>query len=241
MSSTISGPPATDRPLVVAFAHPAESAALRHRLGRQRQPRLGGHPAIVLHTGIGPAAATAAVERLLATSTPRGLIGAGLAGGLDPGLRPGTIVVARNFSSPDVIPPAALTPGSYAVGDLTTVAAPVADPAAKAALRAATGAVAVDMESAVLHRLCAVHRLPLAVIRAIYDAADESLPRAFTAAAMAPPAGTLGGLRFLAALLARPREIPVAIRLLARLPRLAHRLATAIEHAAALFPPGGSR
>jgi len=52
----------------------------------------------------------------------------------------------------------------------------VATPEAKAALRAATGAVAVDMESAVILEAAAARGFPSLVVRAVTDEARETLP-----------------------------------------------------------------
>ncbi len=54
---------------------------------------------------------------------------------------------------------------------------PAATPACKRALRATTGAVAVDMESAAIARIARSARLPFACIRAIADPADLALPK----------------------------------------------------------------
>jgi nucleoside phosphorylase len=50
--------------------------------------------------------------------------------------------------------------------------------AGKRALRAETGALAVDMESHVAARVAARRGLPFAVVRVISDSADEALPPA---------------------------------------------------------------
>jgi nucleoside phosphorylase len=65
-----------------------------------------------------------------------------------------------------------------ASGLLITVTAPVITAAEKAALFAATGAVAVDMESALAGRVAAVGQLPFLVVRAIADDAGQGLPQA---------------------------------------------------------------
>ena len=58
----------------------------------------------------------------------------------------------------------------------------VASAEAKAALQAATGAIAIDMESHIAARVAARHGLPLAVLRVVSDTAADTLPPAFAVA-----------------------------------------------------------
>ena len=59
---------------------------------------------------------------------------------------------------------------------MATASRAVATPDAKAALRAATGAVAVDMESATILEAAAARGFPSLVVRAVSDDARETLP-----------------------------------------------------------------
>jgi len=62
--------------------------------------------------------------------------------------------------------------------DIVGVKAPVASAAAKAALHVASGAAAVDMESAIVAQAAVRHGLPFAVLRIVADPAERALPRA---------------------------------------------------------------
>src|SRR5438045_1900171 len=84
---------------VVTFALPQESGDFRQAI-RAAGGRLGGEEIRVVHLGVGPAAAAASAQRLLAEESPRMLICAGFAGGLDARVRTGDLVVADNFSAP---------------------------------------------------------------------------------------------------------------------------------------------
>lgn len=161
--------------IVVAFALPSESRDFRAAL-RARGGRLGSEEIRVVHLGIGPAAAGAALRRWLAQEKPRLLVCAGFAGGLAPRLRVGDLVIAENFTSPEVL---ARVPGGASVGALVTRAAPVETPAAKAALARECGALAVDMETAVVAEACRLAGVPLLAVRAISDPADTALPVPF--------------------------------------------------------------
>ncbi len=86
----------------------------------------------------------------------------------------------------------------------------VVDAAAKAALRAATGALVVDMESHIAARVAARHGLPFAAARTISDGADRALPLA--AQAGMRPDGAMDVGAALLALARRPWELPALIR-----------------------------
>ena len=164
--------------------------------------------------GGGTAAGAAQAAEALAPHVSA-LISFGLAGGLDPALAPGTLLVPATILSGDeawaadaglmtLLGPS--TPGVLFGDD-----AILATAAAKAALHARTGAVAVDLESAAVARVAARHGLPFAVLRAVCDPAGRDLPRAALAALDGE--GRIGALRVATAILARPGDIPALIAL----------------------------
>ena len=111
------------------------------------------------------------------------VVSAGVCGGLDPALRTGDVVVPDQVLSPggdrfdrDLAMAGAGTPASR--GRLVTVRQVVETPADKAALRARTGGVAVDMESADIADAATRACLPWTVVRGVSDAAGETVPRA---------------------------------------------------------------
>jgi adenosylhomocysteine nucleosidase len=81
---------------------------------------------------------------------------------------------------------------------------------AKRATRAATGAIAVDMESHIAAAVARRHNLPFAVARVVSDAAGRSLPRAAQAGMAADGSMDIGAV--LRALAADPRQLPALIR-----------------------------
>lgn len=125
------------------------------------------------------------IERALVDGA-RGLISFGIAGALQPGLKPGMCVVGTAVLSEgqkfDVdgawtdrlsaaLPKArreTVFGSSRAVGEVD----------AKTALYRATGAAAVDMESHVVARIATAHGLPFAILRVIADSAEQRLPPA---------------------------------------------------------------
>lgn len=116
----------------------------------------------------------------------RAVISFGVAGGLDHGLRPGDLLVASHVTADARTWHATLTlTGALASAlpaDRTTlqsfaaVDAPVMDTTGKAALRAITGASAVDMETHIAARFAHDNKLPWGALRAICDPAQRGLP-----------------------------------------------------------------
>jgi adenosylhomocysteine nucleosidase len=146
----------------------------------------------------------------------RAVVSFGLAGGLDPSLRPGDLVVGDQVIAGSNVWRTAKTI-SEALGAaaarrirIAGAEAPVMTPAAKATLRAATRASAVDMESHVVTEFAASRNLPWGVLRAICDPAERALP-AIAMAGLTPE----GGIDLAATLkgVARnPLQIPALIR-----------------------------
>ncbi len=143
-----------------------------------------------------------------------GIISIGICGGLAPSLAVGDTVLADEIVSAS---------GRHGVdarwSDRIAMRLPKAvhgviaasdtiltDPAAKAALHAATGALAVDMESELAGEAAFARGLPFAALRVISDAASDALPPAALVAIR--PDGTVALGAVLRSLLAQPRQIP---------------------------------
>jgi nucleoside phosphorylase len=187
-------------PLQLVFAVPQEAAPLRRR----------GLPAGVAPAlcGMGPANARRWITGVLAAGRPAAVLTGGFAGGLDPALRAGDVVfdAAELAALAGVLAGLGARPATFAARDRIAVT-----PADKAALRAATGADAVEMESAEIRRLCRAAGVPSATVRVVSDAADEALPLDFNR--LVTPDWRLSPARLAAAVLARPWKIPALLRL----------------------------
>ncbi|WP_346347259.1 phosphorylase [Bradyrhizobium sp. dw_411] len=121
-------------------------------------------------------------------STIRGVISFGVAGGLDPSLRSGDVVVATEVLAGDtrwlaglslneeLIASVALGRRRVVRGGLAGVEEVVVARDGKAALRSETGAAAVDMESHIAAAYAAEAGLPFAALRVISDPASRALP-----------------------------------------------------------------
>jgi hypothetical protein len=104
------------------------------------------------------------------------------------------------------------------LADVAGSPGPLLNPAAKSALRAATGAAAVDMESHVAAEFAATRGLPFAAIRVVCDPAGRALPP--LAAEALRPDGTIDLRAILGSLARHPGQV-------AALPRLARDAAAA--------------
>lgn len=143
-----------------------------------------------------------------------GLISFGVAGGLDPRLKPGSCIVGSTvLSETDAIETdrswskrllRAIPDAIY--GPIVGVPAPVTSREAKRVLFRETGAVVVDMESHIVAATAVEHDIPLAAIRVVTDPAARSLPACAVAAMRAN--GTTDIAAMVRSILRRPRELP---------------------------------
>ncbi|WP_206659574.1 phosphorylase [Hansschlegelia zhihuaiae] len=142
--------------------------------GRGLVPVVGGGRATALEDEL---------ERRVTRFAPvAAILSSGLAGALDPSLKPGDVVVGHLVASADggssiLERIRALLPQAR-VGPIVGSDVIVATVEEKRALHARTGAVAIDMESHIAARVAARHGLPFAALRTISDGADQELPTA---------------------------------------------------------------
>ncbi len=161
-----------------------------------------------------PAGAEAAAERLVARGATA-QVSFGLAGGLDPALLPGAIIIPA-----EVVENGQAWRTDRALSDrfggvmplrALSASAILATPEQKRAARHATFAVTVDLESGAVARVAARHGLPFAVVRAVCDPAGFTLPP--LALAALDSGGRIAAGRVIAALLRRPGQIPALLAL----------------------------
>ncbi len=150
-------------------------------------------------------------------STIRGVISFGVAGGLDPSLKSGDVVVATEVMAgdarwlaglalnEDLIATVALGRRRVVRGGLAGVEQVVAAQACKAALRSETGAAAVDMESHIAAAYAAEAGLPFAALRVISDPAGRALPA--LARSAIKPNGDLDLRKILHGVVRNPRTL----------------------------------
>jgi adenosylhomocysteine nucleosidase len=213
----------------VVAALQAEARALGPSMPRGGNPPLSelawaGDGALLIVSGIGLVAAEVAARALLEAGVSA-LMTFGMAGGLDPALQAGSVVLPCELISADGIRFVASRPWRERVaaavssvravseGNLLTSARAIDTPADKSAAFRATGATAVDMESAAVAEIAANHNLPFIAVRVIVDTAADTLPRIVVNASRA---GSVQLGRLLAGLIVAPGEIAALVRLALR-------------------------
>jgi len=209
----------------IVCALPAEARHLgpARRRGQAVAALAGG--TLLAVNGMGFVAATGGARALIEAGADA-LLSFGLAGGLDPALEAGTVLLPRMVLAPGRSGIATAEPwrervrqalGTHLVlceHSLLSSATAVASIDTKRVLFRETGAAAVDMESYAIAELASARRLPFLAVRVIVDGAADRLPRPVAAAADA--AGSLRIGRLLAALASAPFEIAPLLRLARR-------------------------
>ncbi|SEO37859.1 hopanoid-associated phosphorylase [Methylobacterium sp. ap11] len=191
--------------------------------GLAREARLAAGPGVATVGAGGNPERLREVLKGRAAPGCRAVMSFGIAGGLAPDLVPGDVVVATGVSAGGVRHPAhpqvvaalarrlADAPVRVVLADVVGVEAAVLSPHAKAALRAETGAAAVDMESHVAAAFAEAHGLPFCAVRVVCDPADRALPAAIAQALK--PDGEPDILAVLAALARRRATVSGLVRL----------------------------
>jgi adenosylhomocysteine nucleosidase len=155
-------------------------------------------------------AGAARAARWLISQGATSLVSFGLAGALDPALRPGDLVIPRTVLCAEKR--FTVTPQWTPTCELLFAADHVLATAAnKHAAWAATNASAVDLESGAVAQVAAEAGIGFSVLRAICDPAERDLPPAALLAL--DGAGRIGMLRVLASVAAQPQQIPALLRL----------------------------
>lgn len=192
---------------------------------------------------MGSAAAAAAAHDLIGSGATS-LVSWGMAGGLDPTLKPGTILLPAEItdSAGHLLPTtqswrerlgiALASHQPSCGGKLLTMDSVIDSPALKAECFRATRASAVDMESFAVSQVAATHSLPFLAVRVIVDGADDVLPR-FVLDAVVGREGP-AAWRIISSLIRAPAQLASLLRLTRRY-RAASRSLTAIARSNSLL------
>ena len=167
----------TGPPLLVVCALRIERFALRRGTVRAAE----GH-VTVLRTGMGPKAAERAVREALHDPALRdaAVLTTGFCAGLAPGMRPGDVVVSDDGHESEALA-AALKAAGHTVHTGTLAESDHVVRGAERAALAATGAIAVDMESAAMRRAAlAEGARRVAAARVVVDTPEYELVRVGT-------------------------------------------------------------
>ncbi len=170
-----------------------------------------------VQVGIGggfPAGAARAAEKLVADGVAA-LVSFGLAGGLNPALQPGAVLVPQSvIDDGDTYlcdPSLVEWLGGSNVKFMMSAKRVAETENDKTILYEQTKASAIDLESGAVARVAAARNIPFAVLRAVADPAQRNLPPAALIALNG--AGEIGFLSVLASVLKNPAQIPPLIAL----------------------------
>jgi adenosylhomocysteine nucleosidase len=187
--------------------------------GLAAEARIAAGPGILTLAGGGHTKRLEAGLEEAVAQGGRAILSFGIAGGLAPGLRPGSWLIARAvIDGPSRIATdqgwsarlAALIPGAEIV-DVIGVDAPLGSPAQKRAAHEATGAGIADMESHIAARVAQANRLPFAVCRVVADPAERCLPPAALVGMRID--GSVDTAAVIRSLIRKPRQLPALVRL----------------------------
>jgi adenosylhomocysteine nucleosidase len=172
-------------------------------------PRFARGALEILPVGIG---ASQLAARLTGIAPPALVLSAGVCGALAPELSVGALVVPEAVLGPDGRRYAtAVVGGARRHGTLLTTERVLEDAAAKSRLWLATGALAVDMESAAILEWAAARGVPGLVVRGVCDPAGRGVPADLARAVHDD--GRVRPMRAVTTMLARPRALADAVAL----------------------------
>lgn len=246
--ATVGSEPFAQGTVAVLAALRREIAPLEARMTKSRQfsagsfrasvGRLDGTEVIVACTGDGRENAARGVQALLERYPVGRLIVIGIAGGLSPSLRVGSLLVAREVVENGGSVPAP-DAGWLQRARRDTGATPavfVSTPNVLCTLREKAdaysslpggGVAAVDLETATYARAASLRGIPYLALRAISDTAEEALPMDFNA--LRDPAGSVDIRRVTLRALTRPRILPSLWEWRGRVSLCSENLARAVQ------------
>jgi adenosylhomocysteine nucleosidase len=202
------------RRLLVLTAIDVEARALARQLGvrsvrRTARLQFRGRGIEIACVGIGVSQLEA---RAGVWPTPEIVVAAGACGALAPTLSAGDLVVPEAVITPDGSRHAVdALPGLPAGGTVLTIDRVLETADEKARLWVDTGALAVDMESAIIVRWARQRGARVAVVRGVADSATRGVPLDLAAAVSAN--GRIAKTRAARAMLARPAALGDALAL----------------------------
>jgi nucleoside phosphorylase len=170
--------------IAVTFALPAESARFRRRLKRvQHQGAImcgfsdrGEEQVCVVHTGVGGSECEKRLTTYLRNDNPRLVISSGFCGSANHSLAIGDILLASNYSTPDLLGRAQELLAGAIIGRLFSASRTIDSLQDRYAIGRAHNAVAIDMETEVIARICTNRQIPLLSARVVSDSPAAPFP-----------------------------------------------------------------
>ncbi|MEM6886474.1 MAG: hypothetical protein AAF571_15740 [Verrucomicrobiota bacterium] len=171
--------------LVIAFPTEFEAQDLLKLVEKKEKRVIDGvtcfagyvedRPVMIPIIGIGPTAASYCTEALLKNLEIKVFILAGFAGGINPDLERGQILIVKDYSAQSLINYLKLVPG-FDIGRVHPVMEVVSSAEEKKRLGEETGCQMVDMETAYVAHMVASAGIEFLGVRAISDLMDEDVP-----------------------------------------------------------------
>ncbi len=174
--------------IAIAFALPAESSGLMGLVIEKKNllrnginivtGRVSGKAVEIFHTGVGAVISQRRVAQYLEGESPALMISAGFAGGTRDSDKVGDLVLAENFSDGELLENARKSLGDQPahIARLFTATSMIDTPSGREEVWSRHQAVAIDMETAGLARICAERRLRLLSIRVLSDTPRHPFP-----------------------------------------------------------------
>ena len=179
--------------ILVTFALPAESSAFVRSFRNVKRDRtivcgdLEDHPPLhtdhtrslcVLHTGVGEKECENRLCNFLRKTQPQLLISSGFCGGTSDDRHPGDLIIAANASNPELlrktqlILPGAIVGRIYSAGHIVDLATD------RYAIGRKHAAIAIDMQTETIARICAEKSIPMLGLRVVSDCPAAPFPTA---------------------------------------------------------------
>jgi nucleoside phosphorylase len=174
--------------IAITFALPTESSAFVRRVSEKTQVmrdgitlirgRIENNDVEILHTGVGTSICQHRVEKFLRSQNFKFLISSGFAGAVTEGFNRGDLLLAKNFSEPQLLSAAQqiLQGRPIRAAKLSTAPAIIDSQAERIAIAKTADAAAVDMETSAIADACSARGIALLSLRIITDTPREPLP-----------------------------------------------------------------
>jgi nucleoside phosphorylase len=170
--------------IAVTFALPAESSAFIRLLksikrdGTILRGTLENRTSevCVLHTGVGASKCEERVGNFLRDERPQLLIASGFCGGTSDELHPGDLVIGNNVSEPTLLTKARATLPNAKIGKIHSAERIIDATADRYAIGREYDAVAIDIETETIARLCSAESIPMLALRVVSDSPAAPFP-----------------------------------------------------------------
>lgn len=222
--------------IAVSFALPTESSGLvgflRDRTSNEAdiiRGKIDNKEVAIFHTGVGRKSCEAKIDNFLRAEQPRILISSGFAGAIRHDLQVADLILAENFSDPELLLEAQriLAVANVRVAKLFTAPTIAHSIDERNNIAREHGAAAVDMETEYIGQACAARGIRMLSLRVISDTPREPFPA---------PASVLfdierqrtNVMRLVSYFLVHPQRIPRLIAFARRIARVRANLTSAI-------------